>query len=90
MAQMQDTTSAMSEKESERGRVLQGLRAEHAAARAATKDGLEQVSDASAPCRWFRQRLYPRPIFAETRCMLGTAACLPPRCAEGVQLPGKT
>eukprot|EP00752_Nemacystus_decipiens_P003650 g3364.t1 len=43
MAQMQDTTSAMSEAESERGRVLQGLRAEHAAARAAARDGLEQA-----------------------------------------------
>ncbi|CAN0050526.1 unnamed protein product, partial [Pylaiella littoralis] len=43
MAQMEDTTSAMTEKECERGRVLQGLRAEHAAARAAARDGLEQA-----------------------------------------------
>lgn len=43
MAQMQDTTSAMTEAESERGRILDGLRAEQAAARAATRDGLEQV-----------------------------------------------
>ena len=43
MAQMQDTSSAMTEAESERGRVLQGLRAEHSAARAAARDGLEQV-----------------------------------------------
>lgn len=43
MSQMQDTTSAMTEAESERGRLLEGLRAEHAAARAAARDGLEQV-----------------------------------------------
>ena len=43
MTQMQDTTSAMSEAESERGRLLEGLRAEHAAARTAARDGLEQV-----------------------------------------------
>lgn len=47
MMQMQDTTSAMSEAESERGRVLEGLRAEHAAARAAARDGLEQVKSES-------------------------------------------
>lgn len=49
MSQMQDTTSAMTEAESERGRLLEGLRAEHAAARAAARDGLEQVEDFLLP-----------------------------------------
>ena len=43
MTQMQDITLAMSEAESERGRLLEGLRAEHAAAGAAARDDLEQV-----------------------------------------------
>lgn len=44
MSQMQDTTSAKTEAEKERCRVLQGLQAEHAAVRAAARDGLEQVN----------------------------------------------
>ncbi|CAM9310440.1 unnamed protein product [Ectocarpus sp. 13 AM-2016] len=43
MSQMQDTTLAKTEAEKERCRVLQGLQAEHAAARAAARDGLEQA-----------------------------------------------
>ncbi|CBN79560.1 conserved unknown protein [Ectocarpus siliculosus] len=43
MSQMQDTTSAKTEAEKERCRVLQGLQAEHAAVRAAARDGLEQA-----------------------------------------------
>lgn len=43
MAQMHDRSSATREAETERGRVLQGLRAEHEAARVAARDGLEQV-----------------------------------------------